>query len=322
MPVSDLSPEKLTDMYRRMQTIRRFEEEAADLFRKGQIYGVVHSSVGQEAVPVGACAALTSDDYITSTHRGHGHILGKGAEPDRMMAELLGKATGYCKGKGGSMHVARMDLGILGANGIVGGGIGIATGAAFTSQYTESGNVAVCFHGEGAIQQGVFHECANMAALWKLPVIYLCEYNHFAEFTHSRDTFPIQDLTLRTVPYGFQGQEVDGNDVIAVYETVRDAVKKARDGGGPSLIVAVTYRMKGHWEGDPLNYRTNEGVEEWAKKDPIQRLRARLEDAGVFSEGDADRINDEVDQTIKDAVQFAVDSPVPNIDEVTTDVYL
>ena len=322
MAVSDLSAEQWADVYRRMQTIRRFEDEAAGLFYRGALHGGVHSSVGQEAVPVGTCTALTDSDYITSTHRGHGHCIAKGAQPSKMFAELLGKATGYCKGKGGSMHIADLDIGMLGANGIVGGGIGMATGAAFTSHYLGTGHVAVCFLGEGAIQQGVFHECANMAALWKLPIIYMCEFNHFAEFTDADATFPIQDLTLRTVPYGFEGQRIDGNDVVAVYETVRDAVAQARAGEGPSLIVAVTFRMRGHYEGDQQVYRVPGLVDEWTKRDPIQRIRATLEGEGVFAEGQADRINAEVDKLIEDALQFGFDGPLPDVEDAFTDVYM
>jgi TPP-dependent pyruvate/acetoin dehydrogenase alpha subunit len=308
-------------MYRKMCLIRHFEQEMAKLFQKNLIHGSVHSYVGQEAVAVGGCSALEAQDVITSTHRGHGHCLAKGGDPAKMMAELFGKATGYCKGKGGSMHIAELDIGILGANAIVGGSIGIATGAAFTSKYRKEGRVALCFFGDGALHQGLLHECANMAALWKLPVVYLCEYNSFAEFTHSDTTFPTRELTLRSAPYDFPGVRVNGNDVLAVYRATRDAVSRARQGLGPSLLVAYTYRIEGHFVGDPLTYRTKEEVEPWRKLDPIARFRADLEKQGMTSDS-LHQIEVNAQQAILRAVDFAMSSPEPDLAEIISDVYV
>lgn len=319
---TDLSGERLVEMYRRMLLIRHFEEEMARQFQKNLIHGAVHSYLGQEAIAVGACTALRKEDFITSTHRGHGHCLAKGGDPKRMMAEIFGRTTGYCKGKGGSMHIAEFDIGILGANGIVGGSIGIATGAAFTSKYRDEGKVALCFFGDGALHQGILHECANMAALWKLPVIYLCEYNAFAEFTHSETTFPIHELTLRAAPYGFPGVKVDGNDVQEVYRATRDAVLRARQGQGPTLIVAYAYRFEGHYVGDPLTYRTKEEVEEARHRDPLPRFRAVLEGQGILNERSRQEIEAQTEAVIQEAVNFAMQSPEPDFSDITSDVYL
>lgn len=318
---ADLTSNQLVDMYRRMFLIRRFEEEAATLFRKGLIHGVVHSYVGEEAMAVGVCSALEREDYITSTHRGHGHCLAKGGDPNRMMAEILGRATGYCKGKGGSMHIADLDLGILGANGIVGGGIGIATGAAFTSWYRNQRRAAVCFFGDGALHQGIFQECADMAALWKLPVIYFCEYNGFAEFTPSAATFPVTDLAARAAPFGFPAFTIDGNDVLAVYQATRDAVERARGGGGPTLLIGVSYRIEGHFVGDPVTYRTKEEVVPWRERDPLVRFRTRLWERGVLSESLCQEIEAEVNKQVQDAIDFAMASPEPALRELASDVY-
>jgi TPP-dependent pyruvate/acetoin dehydrogenase alpha subunit len=320
MAETGLSSDQLMEMYRKMWLIRHFEQEMARLFQKNLIHGSVHSYVGQEAIAVGGCAALAHHDLITSTHRGHGHCLAKAGDPERMMAELFGKATGYCKGKGGSMHIAELDIGILGANAIVGGSIGIATGAAFTSKYRNEGRVALCFFGDGALHQGLLHECANMAALWKLPVVYLCEYNAFAEFTHSDTTFPVKELTLRSAPYGFPGVQVDGNEVLAVYRATRDAVAHARQGLGPSLLIAYTYRIEGHFVGDPLTYRTKEEVEHWRKLDPIPRFRAVLQKEGMTSDS-LHEIEMKAQQAILRAVDFAMSSPEPDLAEIMSDVY-
>ena len=319
----DLSSQHLLELYRKMYLIRRFELEIAAWFQKNLIHGAVHSYLGQEAIAVGACAALKREDFITSTHRGHGHCLAKGGDPKKMMAEIFGRATGYCKGKGGSMHIAELDIGILGANGIVGESIGIATGAAFTSQYRGEGKVALCFFGDGALHQGILHECADMAGLWKLPVVYLCEYNCFAEFTHSDTTFPIKNLALRAAPHGFPGLEVDGNDVLAVYRATQGAVDRARQGQGPTLLIAYTYRIDGHYVGDPLTYRTKEEVEPWRAKDKdaIARFRALLESEGIMNEGLRQRIEAETEERIKEAVDFALSSPEPDFEAITQDVY-
>jgi TPP-dependent pyruvate/acetoin dehydrogenase alpha subunit len=320
---TDLSSQRLLEMYQKMYLIRRFELEMAVWYQKNMIHGAVHSYIGQEAIAVGACMALKSEDFITSTHRGHGHCLAKGGDPKRMMAEIFGRTTGYCKGKGGSMHIAELDIGILGANGIVAGSVGIATGAAFTSRYRGEGKVALCFFGDGGLHQGILYECADMAGLWKLPVVYLCEYNCFAEFTHSDTTFPTKDLALRAAPHGFPGVEVDGNDVLAVYRTARGAVDRARQGQGPTLIIARTYRIEGHYVGDPLTYRSKDEVEPWRAKDkdPIARFQTLLESEGILNESLRQRIEADTDKQIKEAVDFALASPEPDLDAITTDVY-
>ncbi len=318
--VFDVSVEQQIEMYRRMCLIRSFEEHARDLYMQGRVRGATHIYIGEEAVAVGACAALRRDDYITSTHRGHGHCLAKGGRPTAMMAELLGKATGYCHGKGGSMHIADLEVGILGANGIVGGGIPIATGAAYSSKYRGSEQLVCCFFGDGALNQGIFHESANMAGLWKLPVIYLCEENKYAEFSPNASFFPVRDLTVRAAPYGFPGVAVDGNDALAVYETVRAAVERARSGEGPTLIVADTYRIEGHTIGDPLTLRPKDETEAWRKRDPILRLWQTLKAQGVLDDDAAKKIAAEAGQEIDAAVEFALNSPDPDISELWKDV--
>lgn len=320
-PTETISTELLLQMYRRMCLIRAFEEHARELYMQGKLRGSTHMYIGEEAVAVGACAALRHDDYITSTHRGHGHCLAKGGEPRAMMAELLGKATGYCHGKGGSMHIADLDLGILGANGIVGGGMGIALGAAYSARYRGTDQVVVCFFGDGALNQGIFHETANMAALWKLPLIFLCEENKYAEFSPNEKFFPVRDLTKRAAPYGFRGVSVNGNDAGAVYETVRDAVKRARMGKGPTLIIADTYRIEGHTIGDPLTLRPPGETDEWRKRDPILFLRSQLLERGALDENAAQKIFDEAEREIHDAVEFALNSPEPEIETLWQDVY-
>ncbi|MBI3359647.1 MAG: thiamine pyrophosphate-dependent dehydrogenase E1 component subunit alpha [Chloroflexi bacterium] len=317
----DLSPDQLLDMYRRMCLIRSFEEHARELYMQGRVRGSTHMYIGEEAVAAGACAALRRDDYITSTHRGHGHCLAKGGQPAVMMAELLGKATGYCHGKGGSMHIADLDLGILGANGIVGGGIGIATGAAYTCKVRGAGQVVCCFFGDGALNQGIFHESANMAGLWRLPVIYLCEENKYAEFSPNAGFFPVHDLTVRAAPYGFPGVAVDGNNALAVHRAVQEAVDRARSGGGPALIVADTYRIEGHTIGDPLTLRPKDEAEEWRKRDPIVHLRHTLKERGMLDDGTAEKIAAETEQEIETAVEFALSSPDPDVSELWRDVY-
>ncbi len=317
----DLSPEQCLSLYCRMCLIRSFEEHARELYMQGRMRGATHMYIGEEAVAVGACAALRRDDYITSTHRGHGHCLAKGGQPAAMMAELLGKATGYCHGKGGSMHIADLDLGILGANGIVGGGIGVATGAAYSCKVRGAGQVACCFFGDGALNQGIFHESANMAGLWRLPAIYLCEENKYAEFSPNAGFFPVRDLTVRAAPYGFPGVAVDGNDVLAVYQTVRAAVERARSGDGPTLVIADTYRIEGHTIGDPLTLRPKDETEVWRQRDPIVRLRHTLKEQGVLDDGTAEKIVAETEQEIKAAVEFALNSPDPDVSELWRDVY-
>ena len=318
-----LSRDKLTDMYYRMWLIRYFDESAMEQYRRDRIRGTTHAYIGQEAVAVGACAALNRDDYITSTHRGHGHCLAKGGDPKLMMAELLGKATGYCRGKGGSMHIADLDLGILGANGIVGGGIGIATGAAYSADLRGSGQVAVCFFGDGASNQGVLMEAANMAALWKLPVIYLCEENKYAEFSPSLPFIAVERIEQKAQAFGLPGVTVDGNDVLGVYEAVRQAVERARRGNGPTLLVAQTYRIEGHTVGDPLTYRPKGEAEVWKspERDPISRFGRYLARETDVSEEELEALRQKAEDEIEEAVAFAVNSPDPEIEVLWEDVY-
>lgn len=316
-----LSATALLDMYRKMVTIRQFELKVIDLYNEGLIRGSTHTYIGMEAIAVGACAALRPDDYITSTHRGHGHCIAKGGRVDLMMAELLGKATGYCKGKGGSMHIADVEAGILGANGIVGGSIGIATGAALSAKMRQSGQVCLCFFGDGAINQGILYECANMAAIWKLPVIYLCENNQYAMSTHISYAASVPDLSIRAVAFGMPGMAVDGMDVLAVHDAVRQAVERARAGEGPSLIVANAYRFEGHNVGDTQVYRTKEEVERWRERDPIVLFRTVLLEDGILTPESAEAIEREVAEQIEAAVAFAKASPEPPVESLLEDIY-
>jgi len=318
MPVEK---EKLIDMYRTMARIRVFEERVSKEFAAGNIPGFVHLYIGEEAIATGACANLGPDDYITSTHRGHGHLLAKGGRTDLMMAELYGRKTGYCKGKGGSMHIADADIGILGANGIVGGGITIAGGAALSAQMRGTDQVVICFLGDGASNRGTFHEGVNLAACWNLPVVYVIENNMYAEKTRISDTSRVPNLADRASSYGIPDVTVDGNDVMAVYEAVGEAIARARSGEGPTLVECKTYRWHGHYEGDPQAYKPKEEVEEWKKKDPVPAFRKRLVDMEVLTEQDADKINQEINEEIERAAKFAQESPFPAPEETLEDVF-
>jgi acetoin:2,6-dichlorophenolindophenol oxidoreductase subunit alpha len=319
----DLGHDQLADLYHRLWLIRYFDENAQDLYRRGMIRGTTHAYIGEEAIAVGACAALNRDDYITSTHRGHGHCLAKGGDPKTMMAELLGKATGYCKGKGGSMHIADFELGILGANGIVGGGIALATGAAYSADLRGSGQVCICFFGDGASNQGVLMEAANMAALWKLPVIYLCEENKYAEFSPSLPFIAVERIEEKARAFGLPGQTVDGNDVLAVYQAVRQAADRARHGDGPTLLVAQTYRIEGHTVGDPLTYRPKGEAQGWKspERDPISRFGSYLVKEAGFVQDELETLKQKAEDEIEAAVDFAVHSPDPEIESLWQDVY-
>jgi TPP-dependent pyruvate/acetoin dehydrogenase alpha subunit len=319
----NLTRDQMAAMYRCMWLIRYFDEAAKRLYQQDKIRGTTHAYIGEEAIAVGACAALNRDDYITSTHRGHGHCLAKGGDPRLMMAELLGKANGYCKGKGGSMHIADLDLGILGANGIVGGGIAIATGAAFSADVRGSGQVALCFFGDGASNQGVLMEAANMAALWKLPVIYLCEENQYAEFSPCRPFMAVDRIEAKANAFGLTGATVDGNDLLVVYEAVRTAAERARTGGGPTLLVAQTYRIEGHTVGDPLTYRPKGEVDQWksAARDPISRFGRLLVDEAGFQEDELDVLRHEAQAMIEEAIAFAMADPEPEIGALWEGVY-
>ncbi len=318
----DLTNEQLLDMLQRMWQIRYFEQAVIDLFKRGLITGSTHVSLGEEGTAVGACAALEETDYITSTHRGHGHCIAKGGALRPMMAELLGKAEGYCCGKGGSMHIADLDLGILGANGIVGGGLTLAVGAALSCQYLGNGRVTLCFFGDGAINQGGFYEGANLASIWKLPLIYFCENNQYALSTPLAQNVAVTDLAERAAGLGFPGVSVDGNDVLAVYEAVKAAARRARAGEGPTLINAVTYRWEGHVIGDAQPYRTRDEVEEWKKKDPIARFERELIARGALTEAQARQIEDKARLDVEDAVEFARSASEPTVECLYDGVYV
>ncbi len=319
--MSDLSDNTLLHMYRQMLTIRRFEEKVAEFLSKGMIHGTGHLYIGEEAVAVGACSAINPDDYITSTHRGHGHCIAKGADLKKMMAELLGKETGYCLGKGGSMHIADVETGNLGANGVVGGSIGIACGAGVTIKMKNLKKVVVCFFGDGALNQGIFHESANLASVWKLPVIFLCENNQYAMSTSNKLSFNIDDLSKRADSYGIPGVTFDGNDVLLVYQQVKKAAQFAREGGGPTLLVAETYRWKGHSRSDAERYRTKEEVASWRKRCPITRFKRFLKENKVASDEEFARIEKEVERSIEEAVEFAQKSPFPPCSSLEKHVY-
>jgi TPP-dependent pyruvate/acetoin dehydrogenase alpha subunit len=311
-------------MYRRMVAIRLFEEQVNELYTRALMPGLAHLYIGQEAVAVGICEALRRDDYITSTHRGHGHCLAKGASPDRMFAELLGKEAGYCRGKGGSMHIADPDTGNLGANAIVGGSIGIATGAAFSAKHLDTGQVAVCFFGEGALGQGVLYEEMNLAQLWKLPVLYVCENNLYNEYTHYMET-TAGDILSRATAFGiFHAATVDGQDVRAVHATATRLVESARKRDGPAFLLCNTYRYTGHHVGD-INreyYRSRDEEEQWKlHRDPIKKLTDWLLGQKISDTETLDRIQSEIRSEMQKAVEFALNAPYPNTDEVGQDVY-
>ena len=316
-----LEKEKLIDMYRVMVRIRTFEERVAKEFAAGNILGAAHLYAGEEAVAAGACANLRPDDYIISTHRGHGHLIAKGGKTERMMAELYGKKTGYNKGKGGSMHIADMEIGILGANAIVGAGIPIAGGAALSAQMRGTDQVIICFLGDGATNTGRFHEGVNLAAIWNLPVVYVIENNMYAEATSLSAVCKLVNLSDRAKAYGIPGKTIDGNDILAVYEAVGEAVTRARKGQGPTLVECKTYRQRGHFEGDLQTYKTKGEIEEWMKKDPIPRFRKQLTSMGVLTEDDGDKISQKMKEEIEKAVKFAEESPYPAPEEALEDVY-
>jgi len=308
-------------MLRRMLEIRRFEEKVIELNSMGLIGGAAHCYIGEEAIAVGVCRALNKDDMLTSTHRGHGHCIAKGANVHRMMAELLGRTTGYCRGKGGSMHIADFGIGILGANGIVGGGLSLAVGAALSASVRESKQVVVCFFGDGAANQGIAHEAMNVAALWKLPVIFVCENNGFAVSTRSSDSSAVTQIADRAAAYGMPGAVVDGNDVIAVYRAADKVVKRARKGMGPALVECMTYRWEGHYIGDPCLYRSRQEVALRKEECAILRLKKRLIRGGVLTERAYTRLDAEVTREMEKAQQFAIESPHPEPHELMEGVY-
>ena len=313
----DKSIEILTNMWR----IRRFEEAVDDLFGRGLMHGTMHLSIGQEAVPAGACLALTREDYITSTHRGHGHCIAKGASIERMMAELLAKETGYCKGRGGSMHIADPETGNLGANGIVAGGIPIATGAGLAAQMKGTDQVAVCFHGDGAMGEGAWHEGVVLAVMWQLPVVFICENNKYGMSMSSEQAFRLEKLSDRALGYGIPGVTVDGNDVQAVHDAVRTAVARARAGEGPTFIETLTYRWKGHSKSDKNLYRTREEIEQWQGRDPILAFEKEVVEPGTLDEGRLEEIRTAVRDELRADVRTGNAAPEPSVDDLLSAVY-
>jgi pyruvate dehydrogenase E1 component alpha subunit len=319
--MADLTRTQLVDMYRKMLEIRFFEDKVFELYGQNMVPGTIHLYAGEEAVAVGVCTALRKDDYITSTHRGHGHCIAKGADLGRTMAEILGKKTGYCKGKGGSMHIADFKIGMLGATAVVGAGLPIAVGAALSADMRKTGQVVACFFGDGASNQGTFHESLNLAALWKLPIVFVCENNLYAMGTSQSRAMAIENISDRAAGYGIFGVTVDGNSILDVYDATAEAVKRARNGAGPTLLECKTYRRRGHSRVDSAKYRSKEEVEEWLARDPIAKLSQKLLEEGGFAEEDLRKIEGEVKAEIEKAAKFATNSGFPPAQDALTDVY-
>lgn len=320
--MAELSKENLLNVYERMRLIRTFEDRAAELFADGKLPGFVHLYAGEEAIAVGVCSHLTDDDFITSTHRGHGHCIAKGVEINPMMAELYGKVTGSCKGKGGSMHIADVDKGMLGANGIVGGGGPLACGSGLMAKVKGTNQVTVCFFGDGASEQGTMHEAMNLAKVWNLPVVFVCENNGFAETTPSSYHCSAKDISDRATAYNMPGFTVDASDFFAVYEAAGEAIDRARKGGGPSLIECKGFRYYGHFEGDTKLYYTEDMVADFKKRDPLGKFRRRVLDRNLISEAELDDIDAKAKQAIDNAVNFAEESDYPALEDCLTDVYV
>lgn len=312
MTTPQLDHALLLEMYRRMVRIREFELAAIDLFKRGQVKGTIHAYIGQEASGVGICMALRTDDLIAGTHRSHGHNIAKGASTAKMMAEILGRETGYCKGRGGSMHIAAFETGSLGALAVVGSGIPLAVGAALAFKMRGEDRVAVPFTGDAGSNTGNWHECMNMAAAWKLPIVLALENNHYGVSTRIEESTAVKDLSLRAQGYGMPGVRVDGFDVLAVYQAASEAVARARRGEGPTLLVTEAYRLEGHYSGEPEVYRTRAEVEEWRKKDSIPRFRQWLLATGGATEAEVSEIEAAMKQEMVDAVEFAKNSPQPD----------
>lgn len=313
--------ERAGHIYSTMARIRAFEFKALKLFEENKLRGSVHLYIGEEAVASTVCSRLTNDDYITSTHRGHGHCIAKGARLDLAMAELMGKATGYCKGRSGSMHIADFTQGNLGANAIVGGGIPIAVGAALSAKMQKQDRVAVSFFGDGASNEGTFHESLNLASVWKLPIIFVCENNGYGISVPTWQSTSVENISERAKGYNMPGETVDGNDVEAIDAAFERALRRAKAGEGPSLIECKTYRWMGHWTGDPQTYRTREEVEEWKKKDPMKRWREKLLSNGLYTEAELDGMLKKADEETEAATQFALNSPNPDPAHVLDDVF-
>ena len=321
--MTGLPHEVLRDIHRRMVRIRLFEEAAGRIFEAGRMPGFIHLYVGQEAVAAGVCAALRDEDQVSSTHRGHGHLVAKGGDLSRMMAELMGKATGYCGGKGGSMHVCDLDLNMLGANGIVGGGVPIAVGAGFANRYRANGAVSVAFFGDGATNIGAFHEAANMAAALGLGVLFVCENNEYAEYTRRDETMAIDDVVERAAAYGMPGTKVDGMDAVAVFEATTTAADRARQGGGPSFVECKTYRYYNHHGVQTLGmkYRSDDEVKEWRDRDPVPRHEDLMVSVGAMTPDGIESVRDEIAAEVQAAIEFAEQSPMPDPADLLADVY-
>ncbi|MEE8670523.1 MAG: thiamine pyrophosphate-dependent dehydrogenase E1 component subunit alpha [Heyndrickxia coagulans] len=318
-----ITKEKAQWMLQKMFEIRKFEDKVHEVFATGILPGFVHLYAGEEAVAVDVCAHLDDQDMITSTHRGHGHCIAKGCDLKGMMAEIYGKATGLCKGKGGSMHIADLDKGMLGANGIVGGGFPLACGAALTAKYKKTNNVSVCFFGDGANNHGTFHEGINLAAVWKLPVIFVAENNGYGEATPFHYASSCKTIADRAVAYDIPGVRVDGKDIVAVYQAAKEAVERARNGEGPSLIECVTYRNYGHFEGDAQTYKAEaEKAKQLNEKDAIVQFKKFVLEQNLLSEADINSLEQKVEQEIEEAVKFGEDSPYPDPTELLKDVYV
>lgn len=318
----ELGRERLIELLKQMHLIRAFEWKADQLYALGKVHGTMHLSIGQEATAVGAIAALAPDDLIFSTHRGHGHCLAKGADVNLMMAEFRGKETGYCRGRGGSMHIADVMSGNLGANGVVGGGLAMAAGAALAQKMQNTGKIVLCFFGDGASNQGIFHESLNLAAVWRLPVLYFCENNQYGMSMNVKKSVPIEQISQRANAYGFPGITIDGNDVIAVYEATCSAVEHVRSGEGPVLIEGVTYRWKGHSKSDAERYRSRSEVDEWKLKDPIPRFEKFLIAAGVVTDTEVKALAKEMQAAIDHAVDYADNEcPEPSLASILDGVY-
>jgi pyruvate dehydrogenase E1 component alpha subunit len=320
-PARDRAPKDALALLRSMWLIRAFEEKASELYSRREIAGLLHLSIGQEAVAVGVCSELGRDDYLFSGHRAHGHAIAKGADLNRLMAELTGRATGYCRGKGGSMHIVAAEAGFVTATGIVGGSIPLALGAALSCKERKAGRVAVVFFGDGAGQAGHFHESLNIASLWKLPVIFVCENNGYAEFTPLSSHTLVERLAGHARTYSIPDATVDGNDLLAVRGAVEAAVKKARAGGGPTFVECLTYRLRGHYEGDPGKYRELAELAEWKSKDPIARFVAYLKRKKMASDKQLESVEAEARAAVENAAAFALSSPWPSADELTTHVF-
>jgi pyruvate dehydrogenase E1 component alpha subunit len=316
-----LDHERLLSLYRCMVRIRSFEEHAHKAFLKGGMPGFLHLYSGEEAIAAGVMDVLEDKDYIVTSHRGHGHLLARGGDPKRMFAELYGRVDGYCRGKGGSMHIADMSHGMLGANGIVGAAVNIGTGAAFAAKYRGEDRVAVSFFGDGSTNRGTFHEALNLAAIWELPAVYVCENNHYGVANAQADYMKLKDIAARAAAYGFPGVVVDGNDVLAVRNVAAQAVARARAGGGPTLIEAKTWRHWGHFIGDMAKYRDPAEHEAWLKRDPIPTFARVLRDRGAATETELEAVRAQAEAEMDEALEFGRSSPFPDKSELTAGVY-